>query len=48
LAKQELVQSFMGGLPCVILQPIFSVLDLEKLRMCSSDKKRNILFDNER
>jgi len=28
----------------VSLQPIFSVLDLEKPRMCSSDMKRNMLF----
>lgn len=46
LDTQELVQSFMGGPPFVSLQPIFSVLDFEKPRICSSAMKRNILFDS--
>jgi hypothetical protein len=49
LDKHELVQSFIGGPPCVILQPsdfAMAVFDLENPRMCSNAKKRNILFYN--
>jgi hypothetical protein len=43
LSAQEPVQSFIGGPPFVILHSNWA-LAFEKLRMCSNDKKRNILF----
>ena len=44
LSTQELVQSLIGGPPLVILHCLsIWAFDLENPRMCSSDKKRNIL-----